>query len=1396
MFKKRNIFHKILSGFLSLLLLFQPFAPALILAQEEAIQVEEVSIQTEPSETPAPQPSEEPSATPSPTPEPIPSVDENLESSPATESALIDTSTTENQSSASLAPPVWQANSDGSATTINNVVLNQTYSAPQNDKVTVTFTKLPEPPGKLTIKQIILSQEDKEDLGAVSDTAYDITSTMENGTFEYTLTLPTPKIEGVEVKASEDGETFVTLGGVTAQTDTLTITGLNHFTIFLISADTNGTNGTGVYTATTGPSVVESAVGQVTTNLVLNVPSGFVFDTTTNSVTATVTNGSCSAGGGNKPIKVGSGAGSSSQTVTPTTTQITILLKQSSSGAAGCAGTITWSGIQVRPTAGTPLASGDITLTGTIGGATFNPNTFTEEAGAVNAGTSTVGASPTSVPADGTTTSTITVTLKDAFGNPVSGKTVTLSSSRGGTDTISAASGPSDTNGVVTFTVKSSTEGLATFTAIGDSVTITQTASVDFTNGHIIIVKDAISNNTQDFTFHNNFDNGNPDTFLLDDDGNEANALPKTRDFEVVPGNYSVSEDDATGWILSSAVCDNGSSVDNISVSEGETVTCTFTNKELGTIVLVKDTLGGDGTFDFEMSGQSLPNSTQITTTDGSGSQTFNDIDPDDTYSINENDHEGWDLTSSSCTGTNTPDSITPNTGEIVTCTFTNTKFGSISGFKFLDWNGNGVWDVDDEDPIEDWTIFLYQNGELINETTTDWWEWGDWGLYSFENLLPGTYLVCENLEDDTWTQTTPWDNSLCPDGTNGYEITLSAGETATEDDNGTLLYFGNFQYGRISGYKFEDLNGDKIRDDGESGLLGWTIFLDTNDDGILDEGEDSRITVEDGFYEFANLRGGTYNVREVPQEGWAQTTDNPDDLTITSGADVSGVDFGNFKKVIITGLKWKDLDADGQLDEGEPGIGGWNMDVSSVTTTSLLPDGGGEPIPIEIVQLQLTSQTDSSGQFSAVVDRPGTYRINEQLQTGFQQTNPGYLVDSFFDVFVEVSGQTTEGQDSITEDQNGNSLRFGNAPFQQLDGAMFVPTSGDPSATTSIIVLGDSTINVPADGGNSSIFLPDGTIITRSDGGTIDISQLSADAPSLASLTGFDSNTVVDGALQWGVPNLGLEFNPAITLNIFVGTAFNGQTLNVVRSPSGTGDWTSEGIVDPATCVVSDGICTFQATKASYYAVTHTVSTTTTTTTASTTGGGDGGGGGGAVAAPSCTDTTPGGTPLLLSASVSGPNQVTLTWSKALGPLTNYVISYGLIPGNPLYGNPNVGGENTTSYIVSNLSGGTTYYFRVRAGNGCAPGSYSNELSATPGGGIVTGPATGFAPGVLGVATEGNVGIGQEEVKGEATESTQPSATVTPSAQTSQSPLNIKTILIVVVVLLLGFGAFKLFVK
>jgi hypothetical protein len=48
----------------------------------------------------------------------------------------------------------------------------------------------------------------------------------------------------------------------------------------------------------------------------------------------------------------------------------------------------------------------------------------------------------------------------------------------------------------------------------------------------------------------------------------------------LMPGNYIVSEEIPSGWVLSAATCDDGSDPSNIQLQGDEVVTCTFTNQK------------------------------------------------------------------------------------------------------------------------------------------------------------------------------------------------------------------------------------------------------------------------------------------------------------------------------------------------------------------------------------------------------------------------------------------------------------------------------------------------------------------------------------------------------------------------------------------------------------------------------------------------------------------------------------------------------------------------------------------------------------------------------------------------------------------------------------------------
>ena len=102
--------------------------------------------------------------------------------------------------------------------------------------------------------------------------------------------------------------------------------------------------------------------------------------------------------------------------------------------------------------------------------------------------TSTVTVDPQIVIADGSASSTITVTLRDANNQPVPAKSVTLSSSRAGVDTLIQPPAVTDAGGITQGAIRSATVGVATITATdaSDSLSLVMRPSVYFSQGQVL----------------------------------------------------------------------------------------------------------------------------------------------------------------------------------------------------------------------------------------------------------------------------------------------------------------------------------------------------------------------------------------------------------------------------------------------------------------------------------------------------------------------------------------------------------------------------------------------------------------------------------------------------------------------------------------------------------------------------------------------------------------------------------------------------------------------------------------------------------------------------------------------------------------------------------------------
>jgi len=128
--------------------------------------------------------------------------------------------------------------------------------------------------------------------------------------------------------------------------------------------------------------------------------------------------------------------------------------------------------------------------------------------------------------------------------------------------------------------------------------------SINTKRGSITIVKETVGGAG---TFEFTSSTLTPSPFNLTTTAAGEAGKVDTAFTSLLPGTYDVAETDPTpDFDLTSATCDDGSPIDDITVDPGETVTCTFTNtQDPGRIIVDKVTIPpGDPTaFDFTLSG-------------------------------------------------------------------------------------------------------------------------------------------------------------------------------------------------------------------------------------------------------------------------------------------------------------------------------------------------------------------------------------------------------------------------------------------------------------------------------------------------------------------------------------------------------------------------------------------------------------------------------------------------------------------------------------------------------------------------------------------------------------------------------------------------------------------------
>ena len=182
----------------------------------------------------------------------------------------------------------------------------------------------------------------------------------------------------------------------------------------------------------------------------------------------------------------------------------------------------------------------------------------------------------------------------------------------------------------------------------------------------------------------------------------------------------------------------------------------------------------------------------------------------------------------------------------------------------YIDLNGNGKYDA----------------GEPIVRTDA-------FGHYLFDGLYPGSYII------------RIMDNQLPA----GYEFLAAPGTIVVgEGENFTADFLTRALPVTITGTAWHDANGNGIREVGEAGLAGIIIYLDGNDNGVLEGGELSALTNASGAYSFTGVEHGDFTIRVedtlLRKEYIPTTRPNPVHQEILPGQSYSGAWFGYQKKL------------------------------------------------------------------------------------------------------------------------------------------------------------------------------------------------------------------------------------------------------------------------------------------------------------------------------------------------------------------------------------------------------------------------------------------------------------------------------------------------------------------
>ena len=177
----------------------------------------------------------------------------------------------------------------------------------------------------------------------------------------------------------------------------------------------------------------------------------------------------------------------------------------------------------------------------------------------------------------------------------------------------------------------------------------------------------------------------------------------------------------------------------------------------------------------------------------------------------------------------------------------------SISGTIWYDANANGTNDGGDS-PLAAVIVYVDLNGDGVRQGSEPYATTDTNGMYQILSIPAGSYTarVDTNSLPAGVGPTYDLDGTNTPDA---VSLLISNGQVITGLDFG---YVGN---GSISGFIWNDVNGDGVYQSGEPRLAGVNVFIDLNANGVREPDEPYVTSAPDGSFLLNYLMANTYRV-------------------------------------------------------------------------------------------------------------------------------------------------------------------------------------------------------------------------------------------------------------------------------------------------------------------------------------------------------------------------------------------------------------------------------------------------------------------------------------------------------------------------------------------------------